>query len=185
MDLKGTLKIQKVFAVLLLVCADWPACGDCLGSMDHSGEMGCGMCQGGVKKKHVQLWIGKERTRQEHVDAAKRFKQSTKPAREALYKATGLRPCALLALEYLVPSQVQVAEPMHNVYLGLGLDVFEACKESNFLPKAVFPDLERKARFLRVPREECARPINGLGSNATGLKADQVCTFVYSMCINL
>lgn len=175
MNLGGKWGRQSVYGVLLLFVADWPACGDCLGGMDHSGAKGCGMCKGCVLKKRVELVIGDERTRDEHLRAARKYKMAkTKKERSDAYSASGLRPCAFLDLPYFDASRVQVAEPMHFLLLGLCLDLIRQCKESNYLPEVVFPSLEVKSRQLHLPREECARPINGLGSKASALKADQV-----------
>ena len=174
MELERGLR-TRVSALLLLFVADWPACGDCLGSMDHTGAQGCGMCKACVLSGKVELILREERTRREHEHGAKLYRDAkTQAERDKVYSQSGLRPCAFLRLPYFVASQVQVAEPMHVLLLGLCKDLLVQCKRANYLPKTIFPILEAKAKQLRVPREECARPVHKLGSNASGLKADQV-----------
>ena len=173
--METALKQQKVFAVLICVSTDYPATGDCLGSMDHSGEQGCGMCDASTKKQQISLWIGAERTRQQHLTEATKYERAnSKAERQSNYSATGLRSCALLSqLDYMVPSRVQTAEFMHCVFLGLAKDLLEECKHADYLPKESFPAMEALARQLRFPREVQARPVHKLGSG-TQLKADQV-----------
>ena len=107
------------------------------GFMGHAAINGCPFCnisfQDDLGNKYCALadyskW--RQRTREEHIQHAARADRAANVTHQKeIHTKFGYKSCALLQLDYFVPCQFSVVEPMHNLFLGTAKRFFVLGRE--------------------------------------------------------
>ena len=193
LDLGGERGIVRVYAAMILMTGDWPGLADCTGSADHGSILGCGLCWARTRKgldangrqAYIDLFLKCQRTRDEHWNAHLNWLAAPNTnQRNNMYTITGLRATSLMTLPYLAPSEVQAADLMHAIFMGVCADLMKQVTGQHvddagaqitdpFIHEDLFEYLEKRVRLLNPAREVTSRPVTRISGSFTGMTADQ------------
>ena len=174
---------------LTCVSCDIPATRKVCGFLGHNATLGCNKCykKFDVSKKPSDYsgfdrasWIA--RTAQKHREDCLKIKScNTKRDTKAMESTLGVRPSALLQLEYFDPIKHVAIDAMHNLFLGTAKHMFKVWLELELISRHGLGVIDEFISNFSVPNNVGRLPLH-MSSNHSCFKAAQwsIWTTIYS-----
>ena len=168
---------------------DIPATGQVCGFLGHNAKLGCNKCYkrfdvgatgGDYSGFNRETW--EERKAQKHREDCKKIKScTTKRSTQQMESTLGVRPSALLELEYFDPIKHVAVDAMHNLFLGTAKHMFKVWLELELISKQGLDQIDQFISTYTVPNNVGRLPLH-MSSNYSCFKAAQWSTWttIYS-----
>ena len=105
------------------------------------------------------------------------LKESTQTGIRTKESEVGCRYSILLHLPYFDPVKYTVIDPMHNLYLGTGKNVFKLWVDLGIIGKNELSTIDERCSLFTLPNSIGRLPAN-ISSNYGGFKAAQWCSWI-------
>ena len=158
-------KRAVVNVTLTGVSCDIPAIRKVCGFPGHSATLGCSKCKQRFRSQNTNQKVPPNysefdkqkwpmRDVQAHTDDATQYLMAKNEEEQSqLIKLRGVHYSVLLEIPYFDPIRFYVADPMHNLLLGIAKHIMETWTNRGILTMKKFKQTEERIKSIKTPKD--------------------------------